>query len=197
MEITGKFNVRSGRNMGVSVFIWVLCGSMLGLVLSTAPTIATTTTLPKTTTADTPAIYCPMFNKSCDKCVASVKCMYCYVDNTCLPYPVGSILPKTSRCPFSKTRWSNCLINFEALLISMGVLAGIFLLSCSLCVYFCCCRKNKRLKYMAEEIRFERQKEERRAKSDERKQERQLRNDEIRKKYGLFKEENPYTRFDA
>lgn len=50
---------------------------------------------------------------------------------------------------------------------------------------------------MAEELKFEHQREERKQKAAERRAERQSKNDEIRKKYGLMKEENPYRRFDA
>ncbi|XP_036370661.1 pituitary tumor-transforming gene 1 protein-interacting protein isoform X2 [Octopus sinensis] len=201
MEVKKKvYGIPRWRFDFILLITVVCCWS---LMLFTTPTTAkeTKSTTPAVTTpkptSEPPSKYCPMFNKSCEKCVLSVKCIYCYVDETCKPYPVGHVLPKSSQCPFSKTRWSNCLINFEALLISMGVIAGLCLFSCILCIYCCCCRKSKRLKYMADEVKFERQKEERRIKSDERKQERQQRNDEIRKKYGLVKEENPYRRFDA
>lgn len=191
--------VKSGLVLNSSLALW---WSILLLNVFIEANYTTTKTTPTTvvshsTTPSSADKLCPLFNNSCEKCVQSAKCLYCFKDKTCKPYPVGSLLPSSSVCPLNQARWSKCFINFEALLIAMGVLAGLLLFSICMCIYCCCCRKSDHLKYMAEELKFEHQREERRQKAAERRAERQSKNDEIRKKYGLMKEENPYRRFDA
>lgn len=192
-----KMEIKFGLIVKSSLILWCSVLLLNVIFVQSESNLTTTSSLPSTTTPSSAEKFCPLFNGSCEKCVKSPKCLYCFQDNTCKPYPVGSILPSSSVCPLNKARWSKCFINFEALLIAMGVVAGLLLIFFCTCIYCCCCRKSDRLKYMAEELRFERQREERKQKAAERRAERQSKNDEIRKKYGLVTEENPYRRFDA
>ncbi|GFN80510.1 pituitary tumor-transforming gene 1 protein-interacting protein, partial [Plakobranchus ocellatus] len=142
---------------------------------------------------------CNALNASCSDCLGNSKCMYCYTDNTCKLYPSGKIIPPSSYCALDKARWGTCLVNFEALLISMGVIGGVLLLTITGCCIYCCyCRKGKNKRYEREDAKFESQRMERKARQEERRNERRSRLDEIRMKYGLMKEDSaPYTRFDA
>jgi len=121
-----------------------------------------------------------------------------------MAYPVGQIIPRKDVCDLSDARWGVCWLNYKALLISMGVIAGAIFLSISCCCIYCCCCRNKskqRRKYQEEEAKYERERQERQVRHDERKAERQSKYDDIRKKYGIgaggiVKEDNPYQRFE-
>ncbi|KAJ8024717.1 Pituitary tumor-transforming protein1 protein-interacting protein [Holothuria leucospilota] len=132
----------------------------------------------------------------CEDCVraAGAKCMFCFTGNKCMKYPAGDIIPKSKDCDLSKLRWGTCAINFKALLISMGVIAGVIILSLSCCIVYCCCCRGpsgrQRRKWAKEDAKEERKKAERQMKQDQRKAERQARNDEIRRKYGLLQNES-------
>jgi len=77
-------------------------------------------------------------------------------------------------------------MNYKAMLIAMGVIAGVLLISLFCCIYCCCCRsKGNRKKYEREDARLERDREEREMRHSERKAERQNKYDDIRKKYGI------------
>lgn len=116
-----------------------------------------------------------------------------------MKYPTGKVLPPSSMCPLSEARWGTCVVNFEALLISMGVIGGVILLIVTgCCIYCCCCRGRNNKKYEKEDAKYESQRMERKAKQEERRNERRSRLDEIRMKYGLMKDDSgPYSRFDA
>uniref|UniRef100_A0A673SXJ5 PTTG1 interacting protein n=1 Tax=Suricata suricatta TaxID=37032 RepID=A0A673SXJ5_SURSU len=88
------------------------------------------------------------------------------------------------------------LLNFEALIITMSVVGGVVLLAVAVCCCACCCRRKRSRKPDKEEEKAARAREERRVRQEERRAEMKSRHDEIRKKYGLFKEENPYARFE-
>lgn len=78
-------------------------------------------------------------------------------------------------------------MNYEILLICMGVLAGILLLTVFICVC-CCCRRRKAglpISDRRADAADSAEAEERRARNAERRAERQVRYDEIRRKYGL------------
>ncbi|KAH9510144.1 Pituitary tumor-transforming protein 1 protein-interacting protein [Bulinus truncatus] len=199
-DIGGIFGAAS--NMKPAIY------TVLGLVLifsANAETNSTstvvTTTLKSTTgmtTTYSPEQDCAKHNGSCDECVKNAKCLYCYSDDSCMLYPVGKVLPPSSLCSLSKARWGVCWVNFEALIISMGVIGGIIILTITCtCVYCCCCRGNNKQKYDKDDAKFESQKMERKAKQDERRAERKGKLDEIRRKYGLVKDDAPYQRFDA
>ncbi|ELK33846.1 Pituitary tumor-transforming protein 1 protein-interacting protein [Myotis davidii] len=94
-------------------------------------------------------------------------------------------------------RASSMAVNFEALIIAMSVVGGLILLAVATCCCYCCyCRKKKSRKPDKSEEKAMREQEERRIRQEERRAEMKSRHDEIRKKYGLFKEENPYARFE-
>lgn len=134
-------------------------------------------------------------NKTCEECLKNVSCLWCNTNKACLDYPVTKILPPGSLCKLSSARWGVCWVNFEALIITMSVLGGAVLLGVAVCCC-CCCRRKKSRKPDKSEEKAMREREERRIRQEERRAEMKSRHDEIRKKYGLFKEENPYARFE-
>uniref|UniRef100_A0A803YBA1 PSI domain-containing protein n=1 Tax=Meleagris gallopavo TaxID=9103 RepID=A0A803YBA1_MELGA len=135
--------------------------------------------------------------RSCEECLKNVSCLWCFTNNTCIDYPVRSILPPSSLCSLSNARWGVCWINFEALIIAIAVVAGIILVSIAVCCCYCCyCRKRFKSR-PDEEEQLARKKEKRRLQSLQRKRDRKQKHDEIRKKYGLLQEsDNPYSRFE-
>uniref|UniRef100_A0A8C4V7K3 Pituitary tumor-transforming gene 1 protein-interacting protein n=1 Tax=Falco tinnunculus TaxID=100819 RepID=A0A8C4V7K3_FALTI len=157
------------------VLLWGRAGMGLGLGL--AP--------PTATAPPAPAQACSEFSqRSCEECLKNVSCLWCYTNNTCIDYPVRSILPPSSLCSLSNARWGVCWINFEALIIAIAVVAGLILVSVAVCCCYCCyCRRRSRSKPDEEEEWLARKKEERRLQSLQRKHERKLKHDEIRKKY--------------
>ncbi|OPJ81804.1 pituitary tumor-transforming 1 protein-interacting protein [Patagioenas fasciata monilis] len=151
------------------------------------------------TASPAPAHACSEFSqRSCEECLKNVSCLWCYTNNTCIDYPVRSILPPSSLCALSNARWGVCWINFEALIIAIAVVAGLILVSVTVCCCYCCyCRKRSRSTPDEEEEQLARKREERRLQSLQRKHERKLKHDEIRKKYGLLQDsDNPYSRFE-
>ncbi|KAM9305763.1 pituitary tumor-transforming gene 1 protein-interacting protein [Gastrophryne carolinensis] len=137
-----------------------------------------------------------MSNTSCETCLKNVSCLWCNTNSRCLDYPVRNILPPSSLCKLSDARWGICWVNFEALIISMSVVGGVLILSIIVCCC-CCCRKKKNRNTSLETERSIREQEERKVRQEERRAQMKNRHDEIRKKYGLFKEDNPYTKFDG
>uniref|UniRef100_A0A8B9CJ88 PTTG1 interacting protein n=2 Tax=Anser TaxID=8842 RepID=A0A8B9CJ88_9AVES len=99
-----------------------------------------------------------------------------------VPYPVRRILPPADLCELRSARWGVCWVNFEALIIAMSVVGGMILIMLGVCC--CCCCKKKSKKQVSE------------GEAAEVRAEMKSRHDEIRRKYGLFKEENPYAKFD-
>ncbi|NWZ76888.1 PTTG protein, partial [Poecile atricapillus] len=98
--------------------------------------------------------------------VSSAQCLWCYTNNTCIDYPVRSILPPSSLCSLSNARWGVCWINFEALIIAMAVIAGLVLVSITVCCCYCCyCRRRSRSRLDEEEEQLARKREERRLQS--------------------------------
>ncbi|CAH1790027.1 unnamed protein product [Owenia fusiformis] len=166
---------------------------------STTQTPKVSTGKPGPPTTVNPETECERANSTCETCVAVAKCLWCNTGKQkCKPYPVGDIIPRASACPLDDARWGVCWVNFKVLLIVMGVIGGVILLSLGCCIYCCCCRsKGNRTKYLKEEAKMERDREDRKLRSDERRADRQKKHDEIRKKYGLVKDDNPYQRFDA
>ncbi|XP_070609237.1 pituitary tumor-transforming gene 1 protein-interacting protein isoform X2 [Erythrolamprus reginae] len=134
-------------------------------------------------------------NKTCEECLKNVTCLWCSSSSKCVEYPVRNILPPRSLCELSAARWGVCWVNFEALIIAMSVVGGIILITLFICCCFCC-RKKKNRKADKDDEKDAREKEQRRVRQEERRAEMKSRHDEIRKKYGLFKEENPYAKFE-
>ncbi|XP_009989715.1 PREDICTED: pituitary tumor-transforming gene 1 protein-interacting protein-like, partial [Tauraco erythrolophus] len=110
---------------------------------------------------------CSEFSRrSCEECLKNVSCLWCYTNNTCIDYPVRSILPPSSLCSLSNARWGVCWINFEALIIAIAVVAGLILVSLAVCCCYCCyCRRRSRSRPDEEEERLARKREERRLES--------------------------------
>jgi len=132
---------------------------------------------------------CEYLNASCDTCMKNVSCMWCNNPKKCILYPVKNILPSTEDCGLSDARWGVCWLNFEALIISMSVIGGVFIIGITLCCCKCCgccCFSNNSSKYRREEERMNRDRQERSMRQDERKRDRERRNDDIRRKYGLM-----------
>ncbi|KAJ1187446.1 hypothetical protein NDU88_004222 [Pleurodeles waltl] len=134
-------------------------------------------------------------NTTCEQCLKNVTCLWCSTSNECKEYPVKNVLPPSSLCKLSAARWGVCWVNFEALIIAMSVVGGLIIIGLITCCC-CCCRKKKSKKPDKEDEKAAREKEQRRIRQEERRSEMKSRHDEIRKKYGLFKEENPYAKFD-
>uniref|UniRef100_A0A3P9NV48 Pituitary tumor-transforming gene 1 protein-interacting protein-like n=1 Tax=Poecilia reticulata TaxID=8081 RepID=A0A3P9NV48_POERE len=132
-------------------------------------------------------------NSSCDECLQNVACLWCSSTQQCIDYPVKNILPPSSVCHLNDARWGVCWVNFQILIITMSVLAGVIIIAVLVCC-FCCC-KCERIGNKREEAQVERQTRARKARQKARKTEIQLRHDEIRQKYGIAKE-NPYARMD-
>ncbi|XP_071381219.1 pituitary tumor-transforming gene 1 protein-interacting protein [Centroberyx affinis] len=138
----------------------------------------------------------------CDSCVKHAKCLWCFTNNSCTDYPVSWLLPPASVCKLSQARWGVCWVNFEALIIGMGVVGGTILISVIVCCC-CCCRSCRRCCWSRpsgpdrDEERLSRKREDTRQRSEERKVERKARHDEIRKKYGLITDsDHPYSKFE-
>lgn len=106
------------------------------------------------------------------------------------------VLPPSSLCQLSSARWGVCWVNFEALIITLSVLGGSVLLGVAICCCCCCCPRKRSRRPDRSEEKAEREREERRVRQEERRAEMKSRHDEIRRKYGLFKEDNPYARFE-
>ncbi|XP_053554741.1 pituitary tumor-transforming gene 1 protein-interacting protein [Bombina bombina] len=135
-------------------------------------------------------------NTTCETCLKNVKCFWCNTESKCIEYPAQKIVPPSSLCKLNEARWGVCWVNFQALIITMAVVGGIIIISVLACCCFCCRKKKNRNKDKEDEKTI-RQKEERQTRQEERRVQMKNRHDEIRKKYGLFKEDNPYTKFDA
>ncbi|XP_018557982.1 PTTG1 interacting protein b isoform X2 [Lates calcarifer] len=131
-------------------------------------------------------------NTSCAECLQNVTCLWCIPTQQCIDYPVRNILPPSSVCPLTDARWGVCWVNFQILIISMSVLAGIIIIAILVCC-FCCCKCERIGK--REDAKVERQTRARKARQKAKRTEMQLRHDEIRQKYGLAKD-NPYSRMN-
>jgi len=178
-----------------NIIILIFCASVSVVFVRCAST--TPTDAPKTTVTPKPGIKCEELTDGCDQCLKNVSCYWCESSKKCAEYPVGDIFPQKEDCPLSEARWLECWLNFEALLISMGVIAGVILISCCCCCVYCCyCKGKNKARYAKEDAKLERQKEERKMRQEERRAERKAKNDEIRKKYGLVKDDSGYTRFE-
>ncbi|XP_040003613.1 PTTG1 interacting protein b [Xiphias gladius] len=132
-------------------------------------------------------------NTSCAECLQNVTCLWCIPTRRCIDYPVRNILPPSSVCRLTDARWGVCWVNFQILIITLSVLAGIVIIAIFVCC-FCCC-KCERVGNKREDAKVERQTRARKARQKARRTEMQLRHDEIRQKYGLAKD-NPYSRMD-
>ncbi|XP_078394600.1 pituitary tumor-transforming gene 1 protein-interacting protein-like [Cetorhinus maximus] len=143
-------------------------------------------------------------NTSCEQCLENVDCLWCFVDQRCMKYPVESIIPPSSICPLRQARWGVCWVNFESLIIAISVVGLLILLPLVCCCCYCCCKKKacccckkKPHSHDEVEVRLAKQQEERMQQREERKAERRAQYNEIRKKYGLIQDsDHPYSRFE-
>lgn len=100
------------------------------------------------------------------------QCLWCpSKPPSCLPYPVGTIIPSNSYCSLDNARWGVCwgeqpssqivlrarapwsrcsllycvffAVNYKILLIVMGCVAVFLLIAVPCCIYCCCCRSKK------------------------------------------------------
>uniref|UniRef100_A0A8C4XMV8 PSI domain-containing protein n=1 Tax=Falco tinnunculus TaxID=100819 RepID=A0A8C4XMV8_FALTI len=133
-------------------------------------------------------------NRSCEECLKNVTCLWCASSGRCVEYPVRRVLPPADLCELRSAHWGVCWVNFEALIIAMSVVGGTILIMLGVCC--CCCCKKKSKKPDKDDERAAREREKRRVRQEERRAEMKSRHDEIRRKYGLFKEENPYAKFE-
>ncbi|XP_003447392.1 PTTG1 interacting protein b [Oreochromis niloticus] len=164
------------------VFVLISCGICVITVTAQTPTPAP---------ADTPCAL--KSNTTCDECLQNVTCLWCITTKKCIEYPVKSILPSNSVCPLNDARWGLCWLNFQILIITVSVLAGIIIIAVLVCC-FCCCKCEK-IGRKREDMQMERQTRLRKDRQKARRSEMQMRHDEIRNKYGLSKD-NPYARMD-
>jgi len=149
-----------------------------------------TSVSPTVITTSNPKIECEARNKSCEFCLKDTRCMYCKTDSSCIPYPIGEVIPSSSVCALDKARWAVCWLNFEAMLISVSVIGGIIIIGVTtFFICCCCCRGGGKKKLARDDARHEEQKMERKARQEDRRTERKGRLDEIRRKYGLMKED--------
>lgn len=190
------------HSLSASVFI-CLCAVSACVLADDSSTITKRSTTQRTTTENVKT-ECAALNSSCDTCITSSSCAWCpSKPPSCLPHP-GGVIPPSSFCPLSDLRWGTCWVNYEALLIAFGVIAGILLISITICA--CCCYRRCQQRCRArretrEETISNAEFQERRARNDARRAERQVKYDEIRRKYGLTNDDGassaaPYTRFD-
>ncbi|XP_062579058.1 pituitary tumor-transforming gene 1 protein-interacting protein-like [Saccostrea cucullata] len=166
-----------GKNMVLVLVLFVIGTVSAANNTSEAPTTEKPTTTPKPvpTTSGAPVTTpsleeeCRRRNSSCDTCLKDAKCLWCKTNSKCVPYPTGDVLPKSSLCSLSEARWGVCWVNFEALIIAMGVIGGVIVLAITVCICCCCCcKKNNKNKYAKEDEKWERKKKERQEKSNER-----------------------------
>ncbi|KAM6305201.1 pituitary tumor-transforming gene 1 protein-interacting protein [Aegotheles albertisi] len=154
-----------------------------------------------------PAGECHQYtNRSCEECLKNVTCLWCASSGRCMEYPIRRVLPPASLCELRSARWGVCWVNFEALIIAMSVVGGTILITLGGCCCWCCCKKKSKkqvsegflvfLEPDKDDERAAREREKRRVRQEERRAEMKSRHDEIRRKYGLFKEENPYAKFE-
>ncbi|XP_068426194.1 pituitary tumor-transforming gene 1 protein-interacting protein [Clinocottus analis] len=135
--------------------------------------------------------------KNCDTCAPNAKCLWCFTTNNCTEYPVSWLLPPPSVCPLAQARWGACWLNFEYLIITFAVLAGIIFLSIIICCCCCCFYKKRSARPDRDEETFVRRREEIKQRTDDRNVERKARHDQIRKKYGLMSDsDHPYSKFE-
>jgi len=172
----------------------VLTGSTLGQEISTSNAPGAITTTPSA------AVDCGQYNTSCDSCVGApgAKCLWCPTAAiSCITYPAGSVFPNAV-CNLTDARWLNCWVNFQVLLIMIGVLGCVILIALLTCFYCCCCKTSSsslRRRERRDDEQAQRHRAERQAKSDARKADRESRYDEIRRKYGLSNGKQ-YAKFD-
>ncbi|GIX94639.1 uncharacterized protein CEXT_585091 [Caerostris extrusa] len=175
----------------------MVCTVIISMILSAAmcqndnateshtEAVSEVTTVKTTTTAKPPdnTTSCEAHHKDCKGCVANSKCYYCDTDAKCY-YKVTDILTN-DKCDMKEIHYLTCKVNAKYLLIGISVAAGLFVLAVTIVCCYCCCKK-RGVKISKDDLKWARQKEERKQIAAERRKERAERTEEIRKKYGMF-----------
>jgi len=143
--------------------------------------------------------------QSCSECVKDWDCYYCEKTKFCGKRPI--IKPKTSECDGDWYSYKQCTLSGNLLLIIIPTVLGVLLVITICICYCCCCRKCSRRRtarrFAKEDARREAEREQREMRHAERVAERKVKHDEIRKKYGLYKDDEEgegnakYQRFDV
>lgn len=138
-------------------------------------------------------------NTTCVRCVRDFSCYWCAASKKCGIRP--TIKPSSKECDGKWYAFSQCKLSGNLLLIILPVVVVFLLLIVGVCIYCCCCRdclrRRREKKWAKQDNRRDNKKRDMEAKHAERDEERRIRHDEIRNKYGLFKEEPKYERFDT
>lgn len=94
-------------------------------------------------------------------------------------------------CSGSYYLYPSCKISGLAVMIIVIITCLLFVVLIGCCIYCCCCRSGKstRLRWAREDSRDRQARSERRDRQDSRRAERKERHDDIRKKYGLYKDD--------
>jgi len=161
---------------------------------NTDDSILSTTSVSVPTTQSNQNASCEIHNGDCKACIAKSECYYCSEKSAC-HYHIESLI-SDSKCKIKDVYFLTCKMSLKVMIILIGILAGIVTLIIIIVCCYCCCKK-KGIKLSKDDLKWARQKEERKQISAERRKERTERADEMRKKYGLVKDSNPYQRFDA
>ncbi|GAV03621.1 hypothetical protein RvY_14017 [Ramazzottius varieornatus] len=167
-------------------------GPILDNISATTPV---TPAMPTTTLS--PASICQL-QQTCEACVnvEGAKCYYCRNNSSgragCHLYPAEHVFPRSDECPLADARWGTCWVNFEALIITMGIVGGLLLVTVLTTLYCCCCRRNRGAHSDVQELRWERETTERQQRHADRRAEREAKMAGIREKYGLTRQSPPY-----
>lgn len=181
------------------LFVFLLIHGTPGIDTDDIPTtiiseLSSSTVVPLTTSTKKPSnTSCGIHNNDCKGCVSNSSCYFCDSTKECHHNFGKGIVD--GQCEAGRAFYGTCKASVKVLAIIFGVLGGIVLLIVTCVCCYCCCKK-KGIKVSKDDIKWARQREERKQIADERRKERTERTEEIRKKYGL-KDSNPYQRFDA
>lgn len=138
-------------------------------------------------------------NTTCISCVRDFSCYWCAETRQCGERP--TIQPTKKQCAGKWFAFSQCSLSGNILLVILPIAVIVLLLIVGACVYCCCCKdalkRRAQRKWAREDNRRETKKRERADRHAQRNEERKIRHDEIRNKYGIFKEEPKYERFDT
>lgn len=122
-----------------------------------------------------------------------MQCVWCESKKSC---SIKKHIIPTHECDLGDAKWAVCWVNYKALLIACGVIGAVLVLALTVCICCCCCcKKDRSAKYAKEDAKVDRKKSEMKEKHAERRKERKEKTDEIRRKYGLVKDETPYSKF--
>ena len=138
-------------------------------------------------------------NTTCTRCVRDFSCYWCAESKYCGDRP--TIKPSDKECDGKWYAFSQCSVSGNILLVIIPVVVVVLLGVVGFCIYCCCCRdclkRRAQRSWAKDDNRRENKKRELQERHATKEEERKIRHDEIRAKYGLFKEEPKYERFDT